>query len=107
MGTITDGVEFDTIAREWRCKWSEDKDKLSLQEAQKSLEDTLSALKAIKGCTGVHRVVCGGNLDFKASLLFFFPPSLVLFSLPRSNFFSRPFLFASNYRTFKNRSLRH
>ena len=25
MGTIADGVEFDTIAREWRCKVSKHK----------------------------------------------------------------------------------
>ena len=25
MGTIADGVEFDTIAREWRCKVSKQK----------------------------------------------------------------------------------
>jgi len=27
MITITEGVEFDTIAREWRCKWTDDDDK--------------------------------------------------------------------------------
>ena len=33
---ITDGVEFDTIAREWRLKWSADNDKKSLASAQQS-----------------------------------------------------------------------
>lgn len=28
MPTITDGVDFDVIAREWRFKWSEDEDKV-------------------------------------------------------------------------------
>jgi hypothetical protein len=65
MGTITEGVEFDTIAREWRCKWSADDDKKSLQEAQKLLDTVLEELKAIKGVKDVHRVVCGGCLDFK------------------------------------------
>lgn len=65
MGTITEGVEFDTIAREWRCKWSADNDKKSLQEAQKALDAILASLKSIDGVKGVQRVVCGGCLDFK------------------------------------------
>jgi hypothetical protein len=65
MITITEGVEFDTIAREWRCKWSADADKKSLQEAQKLLNETLPALKALDGVKDVQRVVCGGCLDFK------------------------------------------
>jgi hypothetical protein len=62
---ITEGVEFDTIAREWRCKWSGDDDKKSLQEAQKLLDSVLVELKAIDGVKSVQRVVCGGCLDFK------------------------------------------
>ncbi|KAG7344149.1 hypothetical protein IV203_022157 [Nitzschia inconspicua] len=65
MGTITQGVEFDTIAREWRCKWSKENDMESLQRAQKALEDILADLKDTAGCKAVHRVVCGGHLDFK------------------------------------------
>ena len=65
MATITNGVEFDTIAREWRCKWSADADKKSLQDAQKLLDETLPALKALDGVKGVQRIVCGGCLDFK------------------------------------------
>lgn len=65
MGTVTEGVEFDTIAREWRCKWSGDNDKKSLQEAQKLLVEVLPELKALDGYKGVQRVVCGGCLDFK------------------------------------------
>ena len=65
MGTITDGVEFDTIAREWRCKWSADNDKKSLAEAQKALMAVLSDIKAVDGFKKVDRVVCGGCLDFK------------------------------------------
>lgn len=34
---ITEGVEFETIAREWRFKWSADNDKSSLAAAQKGL----------------------------------------------------------------------
>jgi len=65
MVTITEGVEFDTIAREWRCKWSADGDKKSLQEAQKLLESVLPEVKKVDGVKGVQRVVCGGCLDFK------------------------------------------
>ncbi|ABO97960.1 predicted protein [Ostreococcus lucimarinus CCE9901] len=61
---ITKGVTFDTVAREWRCKWSEDADKASLAAAQKVLDKHLPAMKA-KG--KVQRTVCGGCLDFKAN----------------------------------------
>lgn len=65
MNNIAEGVDFDTIAREWRCKWSSDDDKKSLVNAQKSLEAVLLELKAVKGVKNVQRVVCGGCLDFK------------------------------------------
>lgn len=65
MITITDGVEFDTVAREWRCKWSDDADKASLQEAQKLLNSAIAEVKAVDGVKSVQRVVCGGCLDFK------------------------------------------
>jgi hypothetical protein len=65
MVTITEGVEFDTIAREWRCKWSADNDKKSLQDAQKLLNSVLADLKKLDGVKDVQRVVCGGCLDFK------------------------------------------
>lgn len=65
MTTITDGVSFDTIAREWRCKWSPDNDKKSLQECQKALNDILADIKKVDGVKDVQRVVCGGCLDFK------------------------------------------
>ena len=55
---------FDTIAREWRCKWSEDGDKASLASAQKVLEKYLPQMKA-RG--SVQRTVCGGCLDFKVN----------------------------------------
>ena len=64
MIEITQGVSFDTIAREWRCKWSEDGDKASLASAQKVLEKYLPQMKA-RG--SVQRTVCGGCLDFKVN----------------------------------------
>lgn len=65
MNTITEGVEFDTIAREWRCKWSADNDKKSLQEAQKALTAVLDDVKKVDGVKGVQRIICGGCFDFK------------------------------------------
>lgn len=35
MPEVAPGVVFESIAREWRCKWSPDEDKKSLVEAQK------------------------------------------------------------------------
>jgi len=65
MIKICEGVEFDTIAREWRCKWSPDGDKASLVAAQKALETVLADVKKVDGVKSVERVVCGGCLDFK------------------------------------------
>ena len=65
MLAVTEGVEFDTIAREWRMKWSGDDDKASLQGAQKTLTEMISTIKAVPGVKSVQRVVCGGCLDFK------------------------------------------
>jgi hypothetical protein len=67
MATITEGVDFDTVAREWRFKWSADNDKKSLAEAQKALNEILAEIKAVDGFKKVDRVVCGGCLDFKVS----------------------------------------
>lgn len=53
MGIITEGVEFDTVAREWRMKWSEDDDKKSLQEAQKALVNILDEVKKLDGVKSV------------------------------------------------------
>lgn len=67
VSSVTEGVNFDTVAREWRMKWSGDNDSKSLQEAQKALEAVLPAIKALDGFKSVQRVVCGGCLDFKVS----------------------------------------
>lgn len=71
MPTIAQGVEFDTIAREWRCKWSVDNDKASLVEAQKAIDSILAEVKTLDGCKSVQRVVCGGCLDFKVRSLLY------------------------------------
>jgi hypothetical protein len=63
--TITEGVSFDTIAREWRLKWSLDDDKKSLADVQKVFDKYVAELKAVDGVANVQRVVCGGCLDYK------------------------------------------
>jgi ribosome recycling factor len=54
MEMLTEGVQFDTIAREWRCKWSSDNDKKSLQEVQKVLDEVLEEIKKVDGVKGVQ-----------------------------------------------------
>ncbi len=56
MQSITTGVEFDTIAREWRCKWSAENDKSALQEAQKALEGILDEVKKTDGVKSVRLI---------------------------------------------------
>jgi hypothetical protein len=46
---ITDNVEFDTIAREWRMKWSTDNDKSSLSAVQSILDSMKNDIKSIRG----------------------------------------------------------
>ena len=65
MIKITEGVEFETIAREWRLKWSADSDKKSLQSVQQTLSIFEKELKGIPGLKSVQRIVCGGCLDYK------------------------------------------
>ena len=45
MPTIVEGVDFDTVAREWRCKWSADGDKASLAAAQEAINGVLTQVK--------------------------------------------------------------
>jgi hypothetical protein len=71
LHSIVTGVEFDTIAREWRLKWSPDDDKKSLASVQQSLALFLPAIKNIGGVKSVQRIVCGGCLDYKVYLLIF------------------------------------
>jgi len=62
---ITEGVEFNVIAREWRAKWSPDNEKASLQEMQKLLDENKDALKALPGFVGLQRMVCGECMDIR------------------------------------------
>lgn len=64
MGSFVENVNFDTIAREWRCKWNSDE---ALMECQKVLDIHLETIKTLEGIKDVQRVVCGGCKDFKVS----------------------------------------
>lgn len=56
---IAEGVTYDTIAREWRCKWSPDGDKVSLVSTQIALESILEELYEVPGCKRVsYRLKC-------------------------------------------------
>jgi len=65
MPSICPGVEFTTIAREWRCKWSADNDKASLEALQKALNAINPKVGAVVGLRDVRRIVCGSCFDFK------------------------------------------
>ena len=60
----------DSIAREWRCKWSEDKGKASLRQAQALLQSHLAAIKKVGGVKEVKRTVCGSCHDLKVGIVF-------------------------------------
>ena len=49
MPNITPNVEFNNVAREWRCKWSEDNDKASLVALQENLNKFLATVKEKAG----------------------------------------------------------
>jgi len=56
------GVSFTHVAREWRCKWT---DEAVLKRLQGVLDAQLSAIKAVGGQVSVQRTVCGECNDFK------------------------------------------
>ena len=65
MVKIAEGVEFNTIAREWRFKFDTKNEKKSLISAQQTLNVFKSQLQKIPGVKSIQRIVCGGCLDFK------------------------------------------
>ncbi len=65
MKSMVSNVHFDTIAREWRCKWESEQ---SLVECQTALTVVLDRVKSVKGVKNVQRVVCGGCKDFKVRI---------------------------------------
>eukprot|EP01031_Cornospumella_fuschlensis_P035543 gene35543-43099_t len=56
MGKISNNVEFDTVAREWRMKWSPDNDKKALESAQVTLSLFRNAIKRVPGVKSVQRI---------------------------------------------------
>mmetsp|Transcript_9944 Transcript_9944/g.11033 ORF Transcript_9944/g.11033 Transcript_9944/m.11033 type:complete len:167 (+) Transcript_9944:77-577(+) len=65
MRKIAEGVEYDTVSREWRAKWSTEGDKASLIACQIALESVFDEIQEVKGVKSVERVVCADCLDFK------------------------------------------
>ena len=66
------GVEFENVAREWRCKYSPGEsggpgDSASLKACNDLLSEYLPKLKELPGAK-ITRQVCGGCLDFKVSI---------------------------------------
>eukprot|EP01041_Mallomonas_annulata_P001868 gene1868-3623_t len=75
MTSIADGVEYNTVAREWRLKWTADEEKSSLVHAQKAFDTLSDEIKGVHGVKNIQRVVCGSCNDFK-----------VIISLPKTKF---------------------
>mmetsp|Transcript_19922 Transcript_19922/g.29375 ORF Transcript_19922/g.29375 Transcript_19922/m.29375 type:complete len:114 (+) Transcript_19922:1054-1395(+) len=67
MPTIAQGVEFSCLAREWRCKFSDDDDMASLKAAQRILEEfqleLLEVVKEFAGSRTGSRTVMNGEID--------------------------------------------
>jgi hypothetical protein len=68
--SLAEGIEFDTMAREWRCKWSNDAGRISLVAAQVALESVIDDLKSVDGVKCVERIVCDSCMDFKVITTF-------------------------------------
>mmetsp|Transcript_31967 Transcript_31967/g.92409 ORF Transcript_31967/g.92409 Transcript_31967/m.92409 type:complete len:313 (+) Transcript_31967:92-1030(+) len=58
-------VTFHNLAREWRCRWSEDSDNASLMAAQTKLNEVLDELSCLDGVISIQRIVCGACHEFK------------------------------------------
>lgn len=65
MPEIASGVEFEHIAREWRCKWSSDGGGASIIGVQEFLDQLLGVILAFCPNAEVQRIVCGYHQDFK------------------------------------------
>ena len=61
------GVKFDTMAREWSCKWTCNGDKARLVACQTALESVVDDIKEVKGVKSVERIIREDCLDFKVS----------------------------------------
>ena len=66
--SIIDGVEFDTIVREWSCKWSPGGSKASLLACQMALEAVFDDLNDIEGflfygLSDEHQALLSRNIE--------------------------------------------
>jgi hypothetical protein len=68
MHSVTTGVDYDTMAREWRLKWSEADEKRSLAAVQQEFASLKPELEKIPGIKCVERIVCGTCKDYKVIL---------------------------------------
>mmetsp|Transcript_1551 Transcript_1551/g.1758 ORF Transcript_1551/g.1758 Transcript_1551/m.1758 type:complete len:113 (-) Transcript_1551:202-540(-) len=65
MAEQAPGITYDTVAREWRCKWSPDDNRKAATKAQQSWLKFKDRVKSIPGVIRVDRLCCGTGLDFK------------------------------------------
>jgi hypothetical protein len=62
---IAEGVEYDTIAREWIATYSLDGDKASLVACQLALESVVEDIHEVEGVKSVQRLVCEDDNEFR------------------------------------------
>jgi len=65
MPEIAPGITFSRLAREWRCKWSEEGGGAALIGVQEFMDNMFPIIQAFVPEAEVQRVVCGGCLDYK------------------------------------------
>ena len=51
-----EGVDYDTMVREWSCKWKSEGGKASLLACQMALEAVYDELKEVDGVKNVERI---------------------------------------------------
>jgi hypothetical protein len=59
------GVSYDTVAREWRCKWSDAQGRASVGHVQAAWEAVAESVRATPGVVRVQRMCCGTCMDYK------------------------------------------
>jgi hypothetical protein len=63
--TIAEGVEYDTMAREWIATYSLEGDKSSLVACQLALESVVEDIHEVDGFKSVQRLVCEDDKEFR------------------------------------------
>jgi hypothetical protein len=62
---ITEGVEYDTMAREWVATYSLDGDKSSLVACQLALESVVEDINEVEGVKSIQRLICQDDMEFR------------------------------------------